>query len=127
VLDAAALATSTLNIPHDPQADLCLRAGYLALRSIADFFGASYNPAPAPNDPISVNRQEFDAVYERLANYGIPVKPDQDQAWRDFAGWRVNYDTVLLVLASLTMAPYAPWSSDREIRFRPALFGRKRK
>jgi len=41
------------------------------------------------------------------------LKADRDQAWLDFAGWRVNYDTVLLALAELTMAPYAPWSSDR--------------
>jgi hypothetical protein len=43
----------------------------------------------------------------------VSLKPDRDQAWHDFAGWRVNYDTTLLRLAALTMAPYAPWSSDR--------------
>jgi len=43
----------------------------------------------------------------------VPVLPDQDQAWRDFAGWRVNYDQVLIELAELVMAPPAPWSSDR--------------
>src|SRR5205823_13242215 len=44
VLDSASLAASTLDIPGDPHADLCIRAGYLALRHIADFFGLSYNP-----------------------------------------------------------------------------------
>ncbi len=34
------------------------------------------------------------------------------------AGWRVNYDTVLVTLAGFFVAPYAPWSSDRSIRFR---------
>ncbi len=34
---------------------------------------------------------------------------DREQCWRDYAGWRVNYDTVLIALAALTMAPYAPW------------------
>jgi hypothetical protein len=43
----------------------------------------------------------------------VPVKADREQAWRDFAGWRVNYDGVLLALCALVMAPYAPWSSDR--------------
>jgi hypothetical protein len=42
---------------------------------------------------------------------GVPLNADRDQAWRDFAGWRVNYDTVLLALARLTMAAPAPWSS----------------
>jgi hypothetical protein len=113
VLDAASLAASTLDIPHDFQANLCIRAGYLALRSIADSFGISYDADPAPSDPISITRQEFDAVYDHLVSHGVPLKPDQDQAWRDFAGWRVNYDTVLLALAKMVMAPYAPWSSDR--------------
>ncbi|HEV3012513.1 MAG TPA: hypothetical protein VG499_04500, partial [Actinomycetota bacterium] len=30
---------------------------------------------------------------------------------REFAGWRVNCGRVLLSLAALTIAPYAPWSS----------------
>lgn len=120
VLDAAALATSTLDIPRNPQAALCIRAGYLALRSIAGFYRLPYDPNPAPTDPISITRYEFDQVYDRLAGQQIPLKRDRDQAWRDFAGWRVNYDTVLLLLAELTMAPYAPWSSDRVPQFSSA-------
>jgi hypothetical protein len=115
VLDTAALVNSTLDVPHDPQADLCIRAGYLALRHIADFFRIPYNGNPKPDDPISISRQEFDAVCDDLNGEGIPLKTDREQAWRDFAGWRVNYDTVLLALAGLTMAPYAPWSSDRSL------------
>jgi hypothetical protein len=116
VLDAAALAASTVDLPHDPQTDLCIRAGFLALRRICDFFGIPYDPAPKPGDPISVARVEFDAACEELAANGVPLKADLDQAWIAFAGWRVNYDTVLLELASLTMAPYARWSSDRGLR-----------
>jgi hypothetical protein len=115
ILDCAALINSTIDVPHDPQADLCIRAGYLALRHIADFFRIPYNPAPKPDDPISISFQEFQSVYNRLAENGIPLKPDCERAWRDYAGWRVNYDTVLLALAALTMAPYAPWSSDRSL------------
>jgi hypothetical protein len=113
VLDAAALTRSTLDIPHDIQADLCLRAGYLTLRHIADFFNVSYNPNPHAGDPISITRAEFDAAYDQLLSQDLPVKLSRDQAWRDYAGWRVNYDQVLLALAELTMAPQAPWSSDR--------------
>lgn len=113
VLDAAALFRSTVDIPADPQADLCIRSGYLALRHIADFFRMEYNRAPKPDDPITISRFEYDAIYDRLKANGVPLKADRDQAWRDFAGWRINYDTVLLGLAAITMAPYAPWSSDR--------------
>jgi len=48
-----------------------------------------------------------------LARHGVPLKDDRDLAWQDFAGWRVNYDTVLLALCLLTTAPYRPWSSDQ--------------
>ena len=113
VLDAAALAASTLDIPRDVQAELCIRAGYLALRRICDFFALPYNPQPAPGDSISVTRAEFDAACEQLASVGVPLKPDREQAWRDFSGWRVNYDTPLLLLASTITAPPALWSSDR--------------
>ncbi len=115
VLDAAALLRSTIDVPRDAQADLCIRAGYLALRRIADFFKFPYNANPAPDEPISLNRAEFDVAYDELARNGVPLQADRDQAWRDFAGWRVNYDAVLLGLAAMTMAPYAPWSSDRSI------------
>jgi hypothetical protein len=113
VLDAAALTLSSLDIPHDIQADLCLRAGYLALRRIADFFKVPYNSNPHAGDPISITRAEFDQAFDQLAEQDLPMKFNRDQAWRDYAGWRVNYDQVLLALAELTMAPEAPWSSDR--------------
>jgi len=50
-----------------------------------------------------------------IAESGAPIKTDLEQAWHDFAGWRVNYDAVLLAMAQLTRAPYAPWSSDRTL------------
>ncbi|HZT07325.1 MAG TPA: hypothetical protein VFC51_09865 [Chloroflexota bacterium] len=113
VLDAASLVASSIAVPRDAQADLCIRAGYIALRHIADYFGLPYHRDPKPGDPISVSRREFDEALDRLAGSGVPINADRDQAWRDFAGWRVNYDTPLLTLANLTLAPYAPWSSDR--------------
>jgi hypothetical protein len=54
---------------------------------------------PAPTDPISIERSEFDAAYDRPAAGGVPMKPDRDRCWRDFAGWRVNYDAALIGVA----------------------------
>jgi hypothetical protein len=116
VLDTAALTNAIVDIPHDAQADLCIRAGYVALRNIADFFGIAYDPNPRSDAPISITRSEFDMACTELARAGLPLKSDRDLAWKDFVGWRVNYDTVLLALAGLTMAPEAPWSSDRATR-----------
>ena len=68
-----------------------------------------------------MSREEYDAVYDALAELGVPVKADRDQAWRDFVGWRVNYDAVLIGLAVFTAAPQGVWSSDR-IPSRRSLF-----
>ncbi len=119
VLDAAALYASALDVPRDAQAQLLLRTGFMSLRRIADFFGIEHPADPQPDDPISIRRHEFDAVLDELADAGLPVLADRDQAWRDFAGWRVNYDTVLLSLCALVVAPPAPWSSDRMPARRP--------
>ncbi|HEX2701484.1 MAG TPA: hypothetical protein VHM89_14890 [Acidimicrobiales bacterium] len=118
VLDGAALRTSTVDGPREPEADLCIRAGYVALRHLADFFQIPYDPDPQQGDPVSVTREEYDDVCDRMAAAGVPLKADRDQAWLDFTGWRVNYDAPLIALASLTMAPQAPWSSDRKAPFR---------
>ncbi|HJT38147.1 MAG TPA: hypothetical protein VJ818_06955 [Actinomycetota bacterium] len=115
ILDCAALVSSTVEGPRQPDAELCIRAGYIALRSIAAFFRIPFNGDPAPDDPISITRHEWEAACRRLEQAGVPLKTDRDQAWKDFAGWRVNYDDVLLGLALLTVAPMAEWTSDRSL------------
>lgn len=127
VLDAASFRSAVLNLPSNPQAQLCIRAGYLALRRIASFYDIPFDPSPRPDDPISIDRSEFEAAYLDLAHRGVPVRPNREQAWRDFQGWRVNYDTVLLALAGLVMAPYAPWISDRSLRPARARLHRRRR
>ncbi|HEX7167043.1 MAG TPA: hypothetical protein VF230_08690 [Acidimicrobiales bacterium] len=114
LLDAAALSMAAMEGPRQPNAALSVRSGFLALRRIADVLGIPYDPDPRPDDPISITREEFDAGLDELVAVGASVKADRDQAWRDFAGWRVNYDSVLLALARRTFAPPAPWTSDRE-------------
>ena len=105
VLDTAALRCSMLRMPANAQAQLCIRAGYLALRGSPTTSRSRTTTIRVPDDPISIDRSEFDAVYEELASFGVPVRPDREACWRDFRGWRVNYDTVLLALAGLTIAP----------------------
>lgn len=129
VLDAAALLLGAMELPqspqeqaeykklhflNNPQAALCIRMGYLALRRISDFFDIKYNPAPHfPEQPISITRQEFETALDQLEQGGLPIMQDRDAAWQNYGGWRVNYDTVLLALAQITDAPSAMWSSDR--------------
>lgn len=129
VLDAAAITLSAVDIPYEISAALCIRAGFLAFHRIADYFDI-----PHPHDPhypevsICVERAEFDSVLDQLAAAGLPLKPDREQVWNDFAGWRVNYDRSLILLCGLVMAPKAPWSGDRVPGFKlPPFFILKKK
>jgi hypothetical protein len=130
VLDAASITLSAIEIPYDVSAALSIRAGFLALRRIATYFDIPNPQTPHyPDTPICVDRKEFDDLLNQLAGAGLPLKPDREQAWRDFAGWRVNYDRALILLCGLVMAPEAPWSSDRapQLKLPPLLILKKHK
>lgn len=117
MLDTASLVVSVIDRPRDPAAELFIRSGYLALRRIAAQFPTlvPFPADPAATDPISVARDEFDEVWQKLADAGVPLVDDPDDAWAAFKGWRVNYDALVVGLARLTNAPYAQWISDRSI------------
>jgi len=108
MMDAAAIVRSSVAIPMDVQADLMIRAGYLALRRIAALFKIPFDPNPSPTDATSIDRARFDEALAVLEAAGVPLVEDRNQAWRDFNGWRVNYDSVLRGLERLTIAP-TPW------------------
>lgn len=129
VLDAAAITLSAIEIPYEISAALSIRAGFLALRRIANYFDLPNPQEPHfPDVPICVDKAEFDSVLDQLAAAGIPLKADREQAWINFAGWRVNYDRSLILLCGLIMAPTAPWSGDRLPHFHlPPMFILKKK
>lgn len=115
VLDGAALYLSSVKQTDSTSVyyGLVIRAGNFALRHIADTFLVPYNDDPHyPDDPISVTQAEFNEAYDRMLSQGVPLRPDREAAWQHFAGWRVNYDSVLVALARLTMAPETDWLSD---------------
>ena len=62
---------------------MTIRAGFLALRSIADFFGVIHDANPKSTDPISISRAEFDAAWNHMAERGVPLKTDRDQLITD--------------------------------------------
>jgi hypothetical protein len=125
LLDAASFWAGCIEHPIDPDVQLCLRAGFLSLRRIADAFGLPYDEDPSPGDPITITRAEWDDAMKEMEQAGVPLLPDREGAWQNWRGWRVNYDAVLLRLARLVEAPPAPWVSDRSPIFEPARAGRK--
>ncbi|MEN9562114.1 MAG: hypothetical protein RIR73_358 [Chloroflexota bacterium] len=130
VLDSAAITLSSIDIPQEMSAALCIRAGFISFHRITDYFDVPHPHEPKfPETPISITRAEYDQLINKLEAAGLPIKPDREKAWLDFAGWRVNYDRTLLVLCSLVMAPpNVAWSSDRAPKFKLSpMFVKKKK
>lgn len=113
VLDVAAITASTIDRPHDSRADIMMRTGWFCLNRICNYFRLPYDSDPDADTPITVTRREYDLLCVELRAICIPLKTDLDQAWRDYRGWRVNYDKALVNLCSMVVAPPAKWSSER--------------
>ncbi len=106
VLDAAALFQSAVDLDPSPTAGLCIRSGWINLRRVSDYFKFPYSHDVSWKNKISISREEFDIVWDRLGRSGVPLVANKELAWKDFVGWRVNYD-------SMIEAAYVRFSSPR--------------
>jgi hypothetical protein len=113
VLDAAALQLS-FN-PSHPNGELrmALRSGFVTLREIARTERIPYNPDPSPDDPIQLTYEEFLYGVQRMRAYGYELERTPEEAWHDFKGWRVNYESVAYDIAHRIDAVPARWSGPR--------------
>jgi len=109
VLDAAALMQSTVDVEPSPRAALCIRSGFTCLGSLADTFQVARPLRPVADSPVSITRETFVELCDELRRLDIPLKADLDQAWLDFAGWRVNYDASLLGLFDYLRLEAGEW------------------
>lgn len=109
ILDAAALMESTIDVEPAPRAALCIRSGFVALGTLADTFMIDRPHSPQSGDAISISRETFDELCDELRRREIQLKDDLDQAWLDFAGWRVNYDASLYGLFSYLRIEPGQW------------------
>jgi hypothetical protein len=103
LLDTASMSLAVLDHDNDSTAEaaLCVRAGSLSLRDIAEYFGIEVDHDPRSDDPISITRVRFDVAYDELVAAGVPVH-ERESAWVAWSGWRVNYDAALVGLAKAT-------------------------
>jgi hypothetical protein len=121
VLDGAAMHLALSPSTATSQARLCLRMGFTALNRIATTIGWDIDPDPKPEQPISLTFEEFRAAVNMLEGVGFEAERTADEAWADFRGWRVNYESVAYRLADHLTAPPAPWSGNRRhLRSGPA-------
>jgi hypothetical protein len=113
VLDGAAMHLALAPGTASSQSRLCLRMGFTALNRIAKVLRWEVDPDPNPEGPIDLSFEEFEAAVEMLDHVGFPMERTALEAWPDFRGWRVNYETVAYRLCDRLTAPPAPWSGTR--------------
>jgi hypothetical protein len=113
MLDAAALHTSLVPSTAPRQARLCLQMGTNCLRSLGQALRIPFDPDPLPDAPIRLTKEEFFDGFDLLESVGFPIERDREEAWRHFAGWRVNYESVADSLTRLVLPPPAPWLLPR--------------
>ncbi len=113
VLDGAAMHLALAPSTATSQARLCLRMGFTAFNRIARGLGWHVDPDPNPEGPIALTYGEFEEAVRMLEDVGFPMERSAEEAWPDFRGWRVNYETVAYRLADRGTAPPAPWSGPR--------------
>ncbi len=105
VLDAAALAASSIETRDVEAAKMCIRTGTRALLAIAEALGRASSPAaPATSRP---SRRKYEAARVRLFSAGMPLRStaDQEAQWQEFSELRAQYAEALFFIARKTFAP----------------------
>ncbi|HVA02971.1 MAG TPA: hypothetical protein VMU64_04410 [Acidimicrobiales bacterium] len=113
VLDAAAMDLALSPDASSSQARLCLRMGFTTFNRIAKTLGWPVDPDPNPEGPINLTFEEFAQAVRMLEEIGYPMELTAEEAWPNFRGWRVNYETNAYRLADRVVSPPAPWSGPR--------------
>ncbi len=113
VLDAGAMHLALSPDAAPSEARLCLRMGFTLLHRVARSLGWVVDPDPDPEGPIRLTFEEFASAVDMLVTSGFPTERTAEEAWPDFRGWRVNYESVAYRLADRLTAPPAPWSGPR--------------
>ena len=86
LLDAASMWVAAVEHSADPDAQLCIRTGFQALRRIAASYGLDIDPDPQPMDPISIGRSEWDQDVAEMAKPGRPDRRGQRGGLGGLAG-----------------------------------------
>src|SRR5580700_4945849 len=113
VLDAAAMHLALAPSEASSQARLCLRMGFTLLNRIATTIGWEVDPDPNPDGPIDLTFAEFEKAVLLFFNVAAATERSAEEAWVNFRGWRVNYESVAYRLADRLTVPPAPWSGQR--------------
>jgi hypothetical protein len=114
VLDSAAIILSVApdQAPTVP-ARLCLRSGFGCLSRIARAMDLAVPEEADPDASISLTYEQFLEAIARMREVGFPITREPADAWPDFVGWRVNYESAAYQIAAEIDAVPALWSGPR--------------
>ena len=114
MLDSAALilALAPDQAPTVP-ARLFLRSGFTCLTRVARAMGMDIPDEADPESGITLTYQEFLDAIARMDQVEFPMSRKPAEAWPDFVGWRVNYESAAYWIAAAIDAVPAPWSGPR--------------
>ena len=117
MLDSAALflALSPGTAPVVP-ARLFIRAGFQCFNQIARAMGMAVPDERSPGSQIRLGYEEFLHGVDQMRKVDFPIERDPADAWRDFVGWRVNYEQSAYAVAAAVDAVPALWSGPRRTR-----------
>ena len=104
VLDAAALAASSMDTPDVEAAKICVRTGTRALLAIAEALGQTTEGATPAIAHLS--EESYEAMRNDLCSIGLPRKLAVDAApqWKEFLALRGGYENALAFIAHRTFA-----------------------
>ena len=101
MLDATALALSSLNMQGQESARLCYESGTKALLAISKIF--QYSP---PNESSVVSdRDTFEKALERLSAVGISVRSNREECWKTFSTLQIPYRNAAEWIAMTIFVP----------------------
>ncbi len=113
VMDAAALQLARTPSVAPASARLVITGGISALKSINAAQRLPVIVDPLPIDPVSLTFEEFSEGWQMLDRVEFRAEVDAATAWKDFRGWRVNWEQNAFALARLIEAPPLDWTGPR--------------
>jgi hypothetical protein len=104
VLDAAALAASSMDTVDSESARICVRTGSRAFMSIANALGRTCQVTRQTTECTS--REWYEASRTHLYSMGLSLRSsvDVDSQWHDFWSLRTQYEGALFFVARQTFA-----------------------
>jgi hypothetical protein len=105
ILDAAALAASSIDTGDVESAKICIKTGTRALSAIGDVLGQASSNAEQQDGRLS--KRKYEAARARLRAAGLPLRSTTDETtqWQEFLSLRGQYDQALFFVAHRTFTP----------------------